>query len=131
MTCPTDSYIKYLQAHPAVWEALQEGWVVGTGDWYTDGKQVKVVGSYDDWKDVSAMRLHPKADIRWLPDLGQLVRMIGDTGERWSVSKLCFGYSKDPTEQYIATTISKPMGAHGEEPEIACTALWAKVKGVE
>ena len=151
---PPDSFIKYLQAHPAVWEALQEekknlGW--HSGDWFIlthrGEQEINCVGTMAqdrDWlawvKEAGKYR-----DILWLPDLGQLVRMIVDAG--WSPTAFVHIPSEIPGEEQaieegweLTAVEIASLGATreiyehselGKEPEIACAALWAKVKGVE
>ena len=142
---PPDSFIKYLQAHPAVWEALQEEWEPKTGDWVTlthkGERELNCLGTMDDSMDWAAW-VKESLDYRiilWLPDLGQLVRMLQQEWSDWH-NRLEIWILKETEGNKGAKAVIHAEEHHynlvessewEEEPEIACAALWAKVKGVE
>ena len=164
---PPDSFIKYLQAHPAVWEALHREWEEDEGDWFIAVTAYEEVQG-DDWPCVdievgelncihSAYRIDddgkaPKDVGRWIPMLrqilGMLVQEIHNRADYLSLgpTHINIAYSilektwdasveqQDGNQQYLlwlGEVVLSAIGVDRTEPEIACTALWAKVKGVE
>ena len=150
---PTDAYIAWLQAHPAVWEALHEEWkpratdLFGLSlDWYVVATEEK--GHTGVWAirlgDIVAQldfftRAELRAACRWLPTLGQLVRMLQQEWSDWE-NRLEIWILKETAGNKGAKAVLSPKEAYLDpvessewewEPEIACTTLWAKVKGVE
>ena len=136
---PPEKYIKWLQAHPAVWEALQEDHEWSDGDWGydTDNGELYLMSQ----ETGTLIVLGTMAGVvKWIPHLGQLVRMVYEIVEaKTKTNEAYTGHA------YFSRTTREERGWGGEawdgkagygvnyslEPEIACTALWAKVKGVE
>ena len=117
---PPEEFIKYLQAHPAVWEALQKEWEPAPADWFlhleTGHVGLLAVEESDEIVYVD------KEAWYWLPDLGQLRSLLLEA-ESGTIQTTDFG-------DRVVMHCKKDF-ATADEPEIACIALWAKVKGVE
>ena len=128
---PPDAYIKYLQAHPAVWEALQKKWELAPADWFlhleTGHVGLLAVEESDEIVYID------KEAWYWLPNLGQLVRMLKKLILESPFNAATLDYLRD-NNYWNASIWPHKIEWRTEpedEPEIACTALWAKVKGVE
>ena len=80
---PPDTYIKYLQAHPAVWEALQEEWKPRAGDWYSEKwyEEEQLIGTNRHLTHLIANGVNAWA--KWLPTLTDLLGMIEEAGWAW------------------------------------------------
>lgn len=131
-------YINWLMApeQGAFRERVNQEWTkhgVHSGDRYLDGKELRVVGNFDDWKDVDALRRHPKARFQWLPSLGQLVRMIELVAKEKGVDGFSLEWNTEKgwyLEYWIGGDTRETDG-YDEQPEIAAAQLWLRLEGVE
>jgi len=161
---PTDKFIEWLHAHPAVWEALQEEWEPAVCDWCMAGENVAAegLGYVARWQTPDDDGSHHttwvvvvtpdsgmgyigggsqeliRQGFLWFPTLGQLVRLLDDAGheEFWAhfhmQGRTVVWLPSGDNDEWDGD-LTKPPEAppQGMEPEIACTALWAKVKGID
>lgn len=136
---PPEEFIKYLQTHLAVWEALQPRFFE-QGDWAFLNRKPRLVKRVDrEARVLIGSAWYGMENLLWLPDLGQLVALLQQEWSDWE-NRLEIWILKETAGNKGAKAVLAPKSLYlgpiessewEWEPEIACTALWAKVKGVE
>ena len=80
---PTKKFVEWLQAHPAVWEALQPRFFE-EGDWAFLDRKPRVVKQVDrEARVLISSAWYGMENLKWLPSLSDLLGMIEETGWEW------------------------------------------------